>query len=322
MRTLVTGAAGFVGRNAVAELARRGHEVVALVRPGTSAERRAFPDGVRTVEADLRRDSLDAALEGVHTVVHLAAKVLGSDEERFAAAVVGSERLLAAGAAAGIRRFVLVSSYAVYDWSQASGTLDESTPLVERPYGRDGYTVAKVWQERVARRAAERDGFELVVLRPGFVWGPRSMEVAGAGVPAGPLLVVVGPLARLPLTYVENCAACIGAAVEEPAAAGATLNVVDGDGVRAWRYAREQERRGGTGRLRVPVPYVVALALVNAVAAVSRRAFRHGGRLPSVLTPIRFEARFKPLRHSGARAERVLGWAPGLDFEEAVGRCR
>jgi UDP-glucose 4-epimerase len=49
------------------------------------------------------------------------------------------------------RRLVLASSFAVYDWSAIRSTLDESSPMEpsDALYDRDGYTVAKAWQERV-----------------------------------------------------------------------------------------------------------------------------------------------------------------------------
>jgi nucleoside-diphosphate-sugar epimerase len=314
LRVLVTGAGGFIGRNVVAALTARGHEVRALVRSDVELE-------AEVVRADLRFDDLRPALDGMDAVVHLAAQMAGDDDERFSGTVVATERLLGAMEGSGVRRMVLASSYSVYDWSRAQGRLDEDAPLAEPPYERDGYTVAKVWQERIVRRAARTQGFQLVVLRPGFVWGPGALDASLAGIPAGPLLVVPGPLMRVPLTYVENCAACFAAAVDVAEADGATFNVVDSAGVRAWPWARAVVRCTDEGRVRVPVPYVVAHALVRAIAAVSRTLFRrYGGKLPTVLVPVRFEARFKPLRHSSSRVREVLGWQPAVDFDEALRR--
>jgi UDP-glucose 4-epimerase len=314
VRVLVTGASGFLGSYAARALADRGHDVRALVRRAGTA-----PGGSEEVVADLRSDDLTPALEGVDAVVHLAAVVTGGDEERFVGTVPPTELLLEAMGRTGVRRLVLVSSYSVYDWSRANGVLDESCPVEEtRLYERDGYVQAKVWQERVARRAASHAGGELVVLRPGFVWGPGRTDVSAAGVPAGPLQLVVAPTARLPLTYVENCADCIARAVESRAATGGTFNVVDGAGETAWRCAREWR----PDAIRVPVPYALGLAIARLAQAVSRALFRSGGRLPSVLVPRRFEARFRPLRHTADAAGRVLGWEPRVEFDEALRRSR
>jgi UDP-glucose 4-epimerase len=314
---LVTGAGGFLGARVVAALARRGHEVRALVRPAGQAP--AFGDGVDVRRGDLRNSSaLGPLLDGIDAVVHLAAQVTGGDEARFTGTVVTTENLLAAMAAAGVRRLVLASSFSVYDWSSAGGEVGEATALEREPaiYERDGYAVAKWWQERIARRAAERDGLELTVLRPGFVWGPGNELVDGVGQRLGRLQLVFAPAGRLPLTHVENCADCFAAAVDAGAAVGATLNVVDGDAPRTWRYARD----AGAGLLRVPVPYALAFGLVRAVHRTARAVLGERMKVPSIFVPRRFEARFKPVRAGGAEARRVLSWRPPLAYEEALRR--
>ena len=67
----------------------------------------------------------------------------------------------------------MCSSFSVYNYSATRRTLDEDSPLheVQDVYTRDGYTIAKWWQERVTRRYAETHGWDLTVLRPGFIWG-------------------------------------------------------------------------------------------------------------------------------------------------------
>jgi hypothetical protein len=51
-----------------------------------------------------------------------------------------------------------------------------------------------------------------------------------------------------------------------------------------------------------------------------QRAAGGRARLPSIAVPSRFEARFKPLDHGAAEAERVLGWSPPVAFDEALRR--
>ena len=312
----MTGASGFLGARVVDALVRRGHEVRALVRPATVL---TLPDVVDAHRGDLRDPrAADEAVAGVDAVVHLAAQVEGSEEARFNGTVVATENLLESMSLAGVRRLVLASSYSVYDWSRVHGELDERGPLESEPdlYERDGYAVAKVWQERVVRRAADRGELALTVLRPGYIWGAGNRVIDGAGVRLGGVRLVFGPLGTLPLTHVENCADCFAAAVESDAAAGATLNVVDPSAVRTWRYVVDVDRAA----LRVPVPYAFALAAVRVVHAVARLLLGERMRLPSIFVPRRFEARFKPVRTSGVELERVLGWRPPLSYEEALRR--
>ena len=76
-------------------------------------------------------------------------------------------------AASACRRLVLCSSFTVYDYSSIDRILDEDSPVYQARdiYARDGYTIAKWWQERVTRRFVEKYGWDLTVLRPGNIWG-------------------------------------------------------------------------------------------------------------------------------------------------------
>ena len=317
MKVLVTGAGGFLGRYVVKRLLARGHGVRAMIRPASPAPE--WPAEVEIVRADLRvHDDLSAAFAGIDAVIHLAAATSGSEEVQFASSVAATERFLAAMAKSPVRRLILVSSLVVYDWSRALGRLDEETPLLKDIYPMGAYTIAKAWQERVVARAAKAHGFDLTVMRPGFIWGPQHAEIAGMGRRFGRAYVMFGPFTRLPLTYVENCADCLAAAVDCPAAIGEAFNVIDDDHIRVWRYVKEYARRTGRRGLMVPLPYWFGLGLARLAAFVSRRLFGKKGKLPSLLTPSRFEAQFKPVRFSTRKLQTVMNWKPPLSFKECL----
>jgi 2-alkyl-3-oxoalkanoate reductase len=320
MRVLVTGANGFLGRHVVKALLGGGHSVRALVRPATKLESLGWPESVEVFRADLRAaKGLESAFEGVDVLVHLAAAVSGGEDAQFAAAVVGTERLLEAMARSSCRRLVLASSFSVYDWSAATGTLDEGAPLAAGAnlYARDGYAIAKSWQERVTRRLAEKHGLDLTVLRPGFIWGRDHGYLGALGQQIGPLHVVVGPFSQLPLTHVENCADLFALCAADPRAKGQTFNVVDGAGERIWSYLGDFLRGTGERGFRIPVPYAVAYSVVR---LAFETIFQRNLKLPSVLVPCRFEARMKPLRYTNRHARDVLGWQPPLDYAECLSR--
>jgi UDP-glucose 4-epimerase len=318
---LVTGAGGFLGRHTVEALLRRGHDVRVLLRPAASLAALPWADRVEVVRADLRARDVPAELAaGVDRVVHLAASVTGDEDEMFAAGVVGTERLLAALGGAPLERFVLASSITVYDWSAANGVLTEDTPLEPDPYTRGGYTVAKLWQERLLRRAADERKFELVVLRPGFVWGRDQPYVAGAALSAGPLHLSFGGGARVPLTYVENCADCFAHALAHPAAAGETFNVVDNSGVPGADYFERYARAKGVRGTRIRAPYRAVQRVVQLVDGAARAILGPNARLPSAFHPARFEARFKPLEFSTEKLRTTLEWTPPVAYEEALAR--
>ncbi len=323
MNVLVTGSGGFIGRHVVAAFLERGHSVRAVVRPSSDPTRPGFEGRVETFRADFRatRD-LEPAFDGVDALVHLAAEVAGDDETRFASTVVGTERLLAAMGRTATRRLVLASSFTVYAYAAFRRRLDEGCRLEcgRALYERDGYAIAKVWQERVARRAGEMHGWDLRVVRPGLVWGRGNEWVAGLGYRTGRLCSVFAPRRRLCLTHVENCAHAFVTVTEHPAAEGQTFNLVDGHGVRAWRYVRDYLRGTGTTGWRLGVPYGVGLAIAYVAKGASRLLFGRGARLPGLLVPRRFRARFKPVDASAEKLRALLGWSPPLAYEVCLRR--
>jgi nucleoside-diphosphate-sugar epimerase len=321
MRALVTGANGFLGRHVVAALLARGVEVRAMVRPAARPEALGWPSSVEVFRADLRTSrDLQDAFKGVDVLVHLAAVMSGGEEAQFAGTVGGTERLLDAMAGSACRRLVLCSTFSVYDYNAARGVLNEDSPLFQAPdvyaWG-GGYTIAKWWQERVTRRFAEKHGRDLTVLRPGFIWGRDHGYIYALGQEFGSHHLVIGPLTRLPLTHVENCADVFAVAATDPRARGQTLNVVDGPGERVWTYLSDYMRGSGQTGWRVPVPYWLASIVVRlGYAAV----FKRTTKAPSIVIPRKFETRFKPLRYDNRRLRETLGWAPPLDYQQCLVR--
>ena len=153
MKVLVSGASGFLGRHVTDCLLTRGHSVRAIVRPASKAP--SWGQEVEVFRADLRNnDNIVPAFDDIDAVLHLAAPTSGNEDVQFASAVSGTERFLDAMARSSVKRLIHVSSLVVYDWSRAKGTMDENTPLLNDPYLMGGYTIAKVWQERIVTKFA------------------------------------------------------------------------------------------------------------------------------------------------------------------------
>jgi UDP-glucose 4-epimerase len=317
MKVLVSGAAGFLGRYVVERLLERGHSVRAIIRPASPGP--SWNDKVEIFRADLRvHDKLVSAFEGIDAVIHLAAATSGDEDSQFASSVVATERFLDAMAQSSVKRLVHVSSLVVYDWAQVKNIMDEESPLVTDIYGMGGYTIAKVWQERVVFKYAKDHSWNLTIMRPGFIWGPQHTEIAGMGRRLGRAYLMFGPFTRLPLTHVINCADCLVAALESPATIGETFNVVDGDQIRVWRYVREYARRTGQGGFFVPLPYYLGFGVALLASLTSRVLFGKKGKLPSLLTPRRFESQFKPIRFSNRKLKEKLAWSPPLSFNQCL----
>ena len=317
MKVLVTGANGFLGSHVVERLLRSNHDVTALIRPASKPP--CWSGKVRIFKIDLRAPSgLEDALQGIDTVVHVAAATSGTEDMQFASTVGGTEKLLAAMAKAGVRRLVHISSFVVYDWAHAGRTLDESTPLETAIYGMGGYAIAKFWQERIVLRHAEQNNCKTVILRPGFIWGAGHAEISGMGRSFGRLFMVISPANVLPLTHVRNCADCIGAAVEADLPSGEVFNVVDKFKVSTWGYTGDVLKGSKKRAWRFPVPYWLGMAVARGASAASVRRFGPRGQLPSLLAKRRFQAQFRPLHFSTSKLTRVLKWTPPLSYRQCL----
>jgi nucleoside-diphosphate-sugar epimerase len=317
MRILVTGAGGFLGRFVVDRLLERGHTVRAIVRSKSSPPR--WQGEVDVFPADLRvSGNLPQAFDSIETIIHLAAAVSGSEDVQFASTVVGTERLLQAMALSSVKRLVHVSSLVVYDWSSVARVMDETTPLVKDLYEMGGYTIAKVWQERLVTKFCIDNGRALTIMRPGFIWGPGNAEIGGMGRRAGRIYLTFGLRSRLPLSHVLNCADCVVAAAEAPMDGINIFNVTDSDDVTVRRYVREFKRRSGNPGLIFPIPYYAGLLLAKLASKTSRIAFGKKGKLPSLLVPRRYEQQFRPIRFSNAKIRKELGWTQRYKFVECL----
>src|SRR5579872_2533505 len=116
MKTLVTGAAGFIGGHLVDRLVERGDEVRALVRPGENTSHLQTLAGVEIKQGDVTdAASLRCAVKGVQRVYHVAAKTgpWGPEEVYTATNVRGLTDLIYAAMDAGVQRIVHTSSITV-----------------------------------------------------------------------------------------------------------------------------------------------------------------------------------------------------------------
>ena len=206
------------------ELERRGDRPVALARPGSGAGDALEAAGHEVAREDLRRpgDGLRSLLAEADAVYHLASGIAGGWRATFDTNVTATENLVDALREAAFRgRLVHVSSFSVYGLNQLppGSLVDESTPIEPEPWRRDDYAWTKVLQERVIRRLEGEEGPELVVVRPGTIYGPERRFHYRLGRPLGDgALLVLGGRNTLPLTYVENTASLLAEAGRHPAA--------------------------------------------------------------------------------------------------------
>jgi nucleoside-diphosphate-sugar epimerase len=281
MRVLVTGASGFVGSVACAELAGRGHEVLAMVRrPGSE------PAGTVAVHADLTDgERLRAAVAGAapQAVLHLAAEIASqrSAARIEAVNVDGTRRLLEACRAAGTAPKVVFASTVVT--GDAGGrVLTEDEPLpVQTAYGR-----SKQEGEMLLRRS----GLPGVVVRPSHVYGSGGWyaEDLVKRLRSPGRFCVIGRGDNLwDVVHVDDVARACADALER-APAGAVYHCADDEPITYYDFMALTARELGLGPpRRIPAALARLAAGRDTVTAVTRSA-----------------------RSSNARLKAELGWAP------------
>ena len=363
MNLLITGASGFLGDYVVTEALRCGHQVRAVVRPCSNLQEKlsrfawgcdrppetglspvemgrndpGHPTVARTTAGnveiaciDLKTgDGLTAALQDIDAVIHLAAAKTGDYSTQFANTVTATQTLLTAMERAGVSRLVSISSFSVYDYlHQPEGALlDENAPLERRAAYRDVYAQTKLQQEQLVRDFQARSGTAVTILRPGIIFGREALWPAHLGAQLmGNLYLQIGRTARLPLTYVENCAEAVVQAVESDDAIGQIVNVIDDDRPTQQEYIdclRHHQAQSFTHQSQPPTSIKVSWKAMRSMARCAWTIDRLLGQrlpLPGILVPARLHARFKPLAYSNYAAKALLHWAPRYSLPEAISR--
>jgi len=166
----VTGGSGFIGGRLIERLCRDGHGVRALARSPAAAEsvRARGAEPVAGELADI--DAMRAGAAGCELAFHAAATLgdWGRREDFEHGNVQGTANVLRACSGAGVRRLVHVGTEAALLAGQPLVEVDETAPL--RPDSPALYSATKARAEQLVR-AASREGFDTVVVRPRFVWG-------------------------------------------------------------------------------------------------------------------------------------------------------
>lgn len=311
MRCLITGGSGFVGRALTSHVLARGYDVRLPLRQPQRADQIV---GVETV--DIGSLSLEndwtAALRDVDKIVHLAARVhVMNDKSSDPMAefrrvnVQGTANLARQAAAAGVRRFVFLSSIKVNGEFTEVGypfTADD-VPAPEDPYG-----VSKHEAEQALRQIAADTGMEVVIIRPPLVYGPgvkanfeSMMRWLARGVPL-PLAAVTQN--RRSLVALDNLVDLIMTCLSHPAAANQTFLVSDREDLSTAELLRRMGAAlGHPARLFYVPPSMLKL----------------GARL--VNKPGIYQRLCGSLQLDIAKTQRLLDWIPPVSVDEGLRRA-
>lgn len=297
MRVLVTGATGFVGRAVVRGLAVAGFDTIAAVRRDVS-----LGAGIETRRiGDLaEHDAWSGALDGVDSVVHLAARVHVMRETAadpagafLADNCQGTRRLAVAAARAGVQRLVFLSSIKVNGEATPNKPFDED----DAPAPEDAYGVSKWCAEQALAEVAAGQAIETVILRTPLVYGPgvganflSLLRLCDSRLPL-PLGAVDGNARSL--IFLDNLVDAIRCALTHSAAAGRTYLVRDGEDLSTAGLVRRLRHALGRSSCMVPAPPAMLLLAARALGK-SAAAARLLGSLSVDDRRIRHELGWRP----------------------------
>ncbi len=306
---LVTGATGFVGRALVRRLNddRTFSGVIAAVRQRAAA---SWPEGITLLRVGdlLPTTDWSAAVKSVDALVHCAARVhvmqdYANDplEAYRLVNVEGTLNLARQAAAAGVRRFVFVSSIKVNGEASQPGqpfTADDvASPL-------DPYGVSKLEAEQGLRDIEAQTGMEVVIVRPPLVYGPgvkanfaSMMRWVSRGMPL-PLGAIYNARSMVAL---DNLVDLLVICLKHPAAAGQTFLVSDGEDVSTTELLRRTAHAMGNEALLLPIPTFV---LESLAAMLGKRALAQ--RLCG------------SLQVDIEKTSRLLNWNPPLTLDQGL----
>jgi len=303
---LVTGATGFVGRSLCEALGAQSLNVVALTRDMSKAT--PSENVVFRVASDLHaEDALGLALSGVDYVVHLAARVHVMNETAADPAaefrrtnVDGTTKLASLSAAAGVKRFIYMSSIKVL----GERTVDRPFEHDDPPLPSDPYSVSKHEAEIAVQSIGNATGMEVVILRPPMIYGAgvggnmrRLMALVSSGIP-----LPFGAIRNMrTMIALPNLCDVISLSLSHPEAAGRSFLVADDKSLSTPELVTAiADSMSKPARLvSVPVPMLDWVGRLTGRRAEVRRLC-------------------ESLEIDASHTKRRLGWRPRMSPVEAV----
>lgn len=317
MKIFLTGGSGFVGGAVLRQLGQR-HEFRALSRSHASDEKIART-GAAVVRGDLA--SVDAVmLAGCEAVIHCAAYVeeWGPLEAYRAVNVEGTRRMLEAARAAGVRRFVHISTEAALFHGQTMRDVDETAPLALRspfPYSR---TKAEAEVAVAAANAPDR-GFETIIVRPRLIWGEGDetiLPTVTEMIAKKRFLWIDGGKAKTSTTHIDNLVRAIDLALTN-GGGGSAYFVVDGAPTTFREFLTRYLATAGVTAPNAALPGWAARGLAALIEPIFRLS-KSASAPPITRFAANIMSRDCTINDAKARAE--LGYTPVITVDGGLAR--
>lgn len=320
MKVLVTGAAGFLGGHLVDMLVEQNYSVRAMVRPSEDASRLHALKNVEVVLGDLTDEaSLKRAVQGMQRIFNVAAKTgpWGTEDTYWAINVQGLANLIHASLDAGVQRFVHTSSITVYG-HHLQGIVTEDDPFhaEDNPYSR-----TKIAGEKLIANLVKDKGAPVVIVRPGWIYGPRDSASFGrfvAMVEAGKGFLLGTGKNIVPVVYVLDVAqGLIKAGEAGNETIGRTYTIADDHRVSQAEYLNTIADCLHVPHVSLKLPYT-AMYLAGRSAELAWQAIGRRNAAPPPVTTYGVTLLGGDQIFSIGRARYELGYEPAFGLTRGV----
>ena len=320
MKVLVTGAAGFLGGHLVDMLVEQNYSVRAMVRPSEDASRLHTLKNVEVILGDLTDEaSLKRAVQGVQRVFNVAAKTgpWGTEDTYRAINVQGLADLIHASLDAGVQRFVHTSSITVYG-HHLQGIVTEDDPFhaEDNPYSR-----TKIAGEKLIANLVKDKGAPVVIVRPGWIYGPRDSASFGrfvAMVEASKGFLLGSGKNIVPVVYVRDVAqGLIKAGEGGNETIGRAYTIADDHRVTQAEYLNTIADCLHVPHVSLKLPYT-AMYLAGRSAELAWQAMGRRNAAPPPVTTYGVTLLGGDQIFSIGRARYELGYEPAFDLSRGV----
>lgn len=313
-----------LGSHITQRLVDRGESVRALVRSSSNVSF-LHSLGVELVVGDLGDPaSLRAAVEGVATVYHCAAKVgdWGKWREFQTDCLDATRNLAIAAIDAGVERFLHISSTSAYGHPTEGGPpIDESAPLGQNLWPIwDDYTRSKVEAERILWGLFRDRQLPLTIIRPSWLYGERDRITLKRLVTRlrANKVPLIGPGDNpLSAIYAGNVANAAILAALDPGSVGEAYNITHQGQLTQREFLTLFAQAAGAQPPTQSISYSLVFAVGFGLEAVGHLL---NWKKPPLITRYATWLMGRRLAYSTAKAERMLGWRPAIDNESSVER--
>ncbi|NTV89087.1 MAG: NAD-dependent epimerase/dehydratase family protein [Clostridiales bacterium] len=312
-KVLVTGASGFLAKHLINELINKNYIVRTLSR------KKVIPfennENMEVFYGDIRNQAcVEKAVAGVDIIYHCASITTNKglwrnfEETNIAA----TKNLLEAAKKFAVKRFVYVSSVAVYgvDNGKRKTVITESHEYAEDLPRYSYYAKSKIEAERLVFDYHKTAGLPTVVIRPGIIFGPGGKNISNKK------RFVFGASNKvLPYIYVKNVVDALVLAGSKDIAVGQAYNVVDDEQITQGEFRRKIINVTDTKKISIFVPQFVMFAVACLLDLITIIMKNNSSPPFSIF---HYKSLVRNMVYSNEKIKTELSWSPSISLDQGI----